>query len=82
MFATERQREIIEFINAKGAAKIGELTERFGVSVETIRRDLLELEKQNSLRRVHGGALRMPQSLFPNPTFLWWTAEARRWNSR
>lgn len=43
MFATERQQEIIEFINAKGAAKIGELTERFGVSVETIRRDLLEL---------------------------------------
>ena len=62
MFATERQREIIELINAKGAAKIGELTERFGVSVETIRRDLLELEKQNSLRRVHGGALRIPRS--------------------
>ena len=62
MFATERQQEIIEFINAKGAAKIGELTERFGVSVETIRRDLLELEKQNSLRRVNGGALRIPRS--------------------
>lgn len=62
MFATERQREITDLINAKGAVKIGELTERFSVSVETIRRDLLELEKQNCLRRVHGGALRIPRS--------------------
>lgn len=62
MFATERQREIMELTNAKGAVKIGELTDGFGVSVETIRRDLLELEKRGCLRRVHGGALRVPRS--------------------
>ncbi len=62
MFGTERQRKIVELINAKGAVRIGELTKAFDVSVETVRRDLLELEKQNCLRRVHGGALRIPRS--------------------
>lgn len=62
MFATERQGRIAELVNEKGAVKIGELTQQFCVSVETIRRDLLELERQNCLRRVHGGALRIPRS--------------------
>lgn len=62
MFATERQGRIAELVNEKGAVKIGELTQLFQVSVETVRRDLLELERQNCLRRVHGGALRIPQT--------------------
>ena len=37
--------------------RIHELTKQFGVSVETIRRDLLELERQDCLHRVHGGAV-------------------------
>jgi len=34
-----------------------ELVERFGVSTETIRRDLQEMEKNRLLQRVHGGAI-------------------------
>lgn len=33
------------------------LSQKFGVSVETIRKDLLLLEKNNELVRVHGGAV-------------------------
>lgn len=61
MFAVERQREIMELLAEKEAVRISELTGRFSVSVETIRRDLLELEKRNCLKRVHGGALRIPR---------------------
>ncbi len=60
MFASERQEQIMALVNEKGAVKIGQLAQIFSVSVETIRRDLLDLEKQNCLRRVHGGALRIP----------------------
>ena len=61
MFATQRQGEIARLVEEKGAVKIGELMALFSVSVETIRRDLLELERCNCLRRVHGGALRIPR---------------------
>lgn len=59
MLARERHWETVRRINEKGTLSTGELVEIFGVSVETIRRDLLELEKQGLLQRVHGGAVRM-----------------------
>lgn len=62
MFAIERQRKILDMVQERGAVKIGEMTALFSVSVETIRRDLLELERQKKLRRVHGGAMRIPQA--------------------
>ena len=56
MLAIERQEQIVSQIRRDGAVRIHELTKQFGVSVETIRRDLLELERQDCLHRVHGGA--------------------------
>ena len=57
MLAIERQEQIVSQIRRNGAVRIHELTKQFGVSVETIRRDLLELERQDCLHRVHGGAV-------------------------
>lgn len=57
MFAKERQDKIIEAISKNGAVTVSELTERFNVSIETVRRDLLQLENQGMLQRVHGGAV-------------------------
>lgn len=62
MLAVERQRRILDMVQERGAVKIGEMTELFSVSTETIRRDLLELERQKRLRRVHGGVMRIPQA--------------------
>lgn len=57
MFAKERQNKIMESISKNGAVTVSELTESFHVSIETVRRDLLQLEKQGKLQRVHGGAV-------------------------
>lgn len=57
MFANERQKHILSLIKQNGAVTTAELTARFGVSVETIRKDLLTMEHDNLLQRVHGGAI-------------------------
>ncbi len=57
MFANERQAKIFEIIKTNGAVTTNELIEKFGVSIETVRRDLLSMEKDGKLNRVHGGAV-------------------------
>lgn len=57
MLSTQRQNEIEKILNEKGAVTVADLVENFGVSVETVRRDLLTMEKKNLLTRVHGGAV-------------------------
>lgn len=57
MFADERCDRIVEMLKQKNSVTVSELTEIFGVSIETIRRDLCLLENHNKLRRVHGGAI-------------------------
>lgn len=57
MFANERQNEIYNMIQRDGAVTAAKLVNIFEVSLETIRRDLLAMEKENLLRRVHGGAV-------------------------
>ncbi len=39
------------------AVTVSNLVEKFGVSIETVRRDLLDMEKAGLLNRVHGGAV-------------------------
>lgn len=57
-----RQRSIVGRVRAQGTATIDELAELCGVSVATVRRDLIDLEGQGRLRRVHGGAVPSPGS--------------------
>lgn len=57
MLQHERKQVILEMINRDRIVKAADLVERFGVSMETVRRDLEELEKSGSLRRVYGGAV-------------------------
>lgn len=57
MFAKERQDKIYELILKNNAVTVANLVESFHVSIETIRRDLLEMERQGLLTRVHGGAV-------------------------
>lgn len=64
LFQTERHREIVASTVAKGRVEVGELAARFGVTTETIRRDLSELQEQRLLRRVHGGAVAWETSEF------------------
>ncbi|MFW5690110.1 MAG: DeoR/GlpR family DNA-binding transcription regulator [Spirochaetota bacterium] len=53
----ERQRQILQLVDERGVIRVNELSERFDVSVMTIRRDLMVLEEQGLLSRSHGGAV-------------------------
>ena len=57
MFAQERQEKICEMLKNNGAVVTSDLVEIFGVSIETIRRDLLNLQQSGALIKVHGGAV-------------------------
>ncbi len=57
MFAKERQTQIYNLIKAESAVTTSELMKKFGISDETARRDLLALEREGKLQRVHGGAV-------------------------
>jgi DeoR family glycerol-3-phosphate regulon repressor len=56
--AVRRHDEIVRRLRAVGSVSVGELAEAFGVSHETIRRDLKLLADQGHLDVVHGGAAR------------------------
>ncbi|WP_406003218.1 DeoR/GlpR family DNA-binding transcription regulator [Streptomyces sp. NBC_00829] len=57
MYAPERQQRILELAQERGRVEVPSLAEDFGVTQETVRRDLSALERAGLLRRVHGGAL-------------------------
>lgn len=57
VFADERQDRIAELVAARGKVRIARLTEMFGVSEPTLRKDLSALEKRGLLKRTHGGAV-------------------------
>ncbi len=55
----ERREEIAALAHAKGKVKVSELSEKYGISEVSIRKDLEALEAQGRLSRVHGGAVGM-----------------------
>lgn len=57
MFAKERQDKIYDMLQKNGAVTTSSLMDAFAVSIETVRRDLLNMEQQGRLLRVHGGAV-------------------------
>ncbi|MBD1382899.1 DeoR/GlpR family DNA-binding transcription regulator [Metabacillus arenae] len=57
MLVAERRRKIVEVVNEKRSVRVTELSKKFKVTEETIRRDLEKLEKENLLRRSHGGVV-------------------------
>ena len=52
----DRQNHIVRQLIEKGSVKVSDLSKQLSVSETTIRKDLLMLEKDNKLVRVHGGA--------------------------
>ena len=57
MMKTSRREEIIRLLKENRVVKANELSVKFDVSMETIRRDLEGLEVEGVARRVHGGAV-------------------------
>ncbi|MFZ5724079.1 MAG: DeoR/GlpR family DNA-binding transcription regulator [Pseudomonadota bacterium] len=56
MAQQSRHEKILDLVNRQGFATIEELAQAFGVTPQTVRRDLNVLHEQALLRRYHGGA--------------------------
>lgn len=54
---SERRRQITHMIKSHGSVQVTALSERFGVSMQTIRKDLHFLEKHGVAARAYGGAI-------------------------
>lgn len=57
MWPKERHQRIISMLSSKQLVSANDLAGLLEVSRETVRRDLLELEKRGLITRVHGGAV-------------------------
>ena len=57
MFNVERKNTIATWLLERGRVNVAALAEALGVTKETIRRDLNELEKEGVAQRTHGGAV-------------------------
>mgnify|MGYP001199396063 CR=1 FL=1 len=57
MSQTFRHPEILKIARSAGKVTVEELSQHFGVAVQTIRRDLSDLAASGLLERVHGGAI-------------------------
>lgn len=64
-FALERQKQISDRLSRDGRIRSAALADEFGVAIETIRRDIKELEQRGALRRQHGGAISTARSIVP-----------------
>jgi DeoR family fructose operon transcriptional repressor len=53
----DRQRAIYMLALREGSVDVADLASRHGVTTETIRRDLSDMQNRQLLRRVHGGAV-------------------------
>ncbi|MEV0946381.1 DeoR/GlpR family DNA-binding transcription regulator [Rhodococcus sp. NPDC049939] len=57
MYPEERRQAVATLISQRGRMSVADLSVTFGVTTETVRRDLALLERLGHIRRVHGGAV-------------------------
>ncbi|MFJ7932740.1 DeoR/GlpR family DNA-binding transcription regulator [Sporosarcina sp. NPDC096371] len=69
MLVAERQNKIISTVNERETIRVSELSKLFGVTEETIRRDLEKLENRGKLMRTHGGAISIKEEEEDLPHF-------------
>ena len=72
MFVQERQEKILTLLRQDGKVLVKELSGRFSVTEDCIRKDLASLEKQGLLKRAYGGAV-APRV---NTHEAWWPSAA------
>lgn len=62
----EREKQILEILLKKKRATVAELAKALFISEPSVRRDLASLEKQNLIKRIHGGAVLEETALSKN----------------
>jgi DeoR/GlpR family transcriptional regulator of sugar metabolism len=69
----ERRQLMVAFVDEHQGATVATLSEQFGVSEATIRRDLMQLDRRGLIERAHGGAVPRrvpPRDWAPEPPIL------------
>lgn len=59
MFAEERQNDIVSLVNKNGSVRVKELSEKYDVTEDSIRKDLTQLEMRGLLKKTYGGAMKI-----------------------
>lgn len=67
--AAQRRSQILQLVTENGRVSVADLVERYRVTETSIRRDLILLEADHRLRRIHGGAVSVPGN-FRTDTFV------------
>ena len=57
MLKSERQQIILKEVEKRNRVQLQDLVQRLDVSIDTVRRDVKELDAEHKLRKVHGGAV-------------------------
>lgn len=70
MVSTQRKSYILKTAQAEGFVSIPKMAEKFGVSVETIRRDINQLCDIHQLKKVHGGAALVKTPVRKDPSLM------------
>ena len=79
-FSAQRQQAIVRTLRATGRVDVASVAADLGVTAETVRKDLIRLEQEGLLRRVHGGAVPIEHVSFEPAvsTRIAFTAEKKR----
>ncbi len=64
MLAAERRQALVDAVRIRGRLEVTAAAAELSTSTETIRKDLVVLEEQGMLRRVHGGAVQVQPLTF------------------
>jgi DeoR family glycerol-3-phosphate regulon repressor len=64
-FAAERQQRIAQALREQGRVQVAQLAAAFGVSEDSVRRDLRALAARGLAQKTHGGAVALHQAVLP-----------------
>jgi DeoR/GlpR family transcriptional regulator of sugar metabolism len=64
-FVAERQQRIAETLREQGRVEVARLAAEYGVSEDTVRRDLRQLAARGLVQKTHGGAVALHATLLP-----------------
>ncbi|WP_395691420.1 DeoR/GlpR family DNA-binding transcription regulator [Piscinibacter sp.] len=64
-FAAERQQRIAEALREHGRVEVSQLAAEYGVSEDSVRRDLRQLAARGLVQKTHGGAVALHATLLP-----------------
>ena len=67
--AAQRRSQIAQLVVENGKVLVSDLVKRYKVTETSIRRDLILLEAENRIKRIHGGAVSVPGN-FRTDTFV------------